>query len=98
MTDTIMFAFGSGSDCIAEEAKRRRLEERRLAREAAVEESIHLWESEIIPNWRAAAHNPRLRRVLWNGVPPKLREQVWKETAGNALALSKGTCFSLLSL
>lgn len=69
----------------------KQLRERRIARERAIEESTHIWESSILPDWKSAIRNPALRKLWWNGVPPKLRGAVWEKAFGNALALSKGS-------
>lgn len=68
------------------------MQERRLAREFKIEQSIYIWEKEIIPDWRVVHKNPNLRRLWWNGIPTKLRASVWQQAVGNALALSKGRC------
>ena len=74
-----------------EEKRRKALQERRLARELQVEQSIHVWEKEIIPDWRVVHRDPGLRKIWWNGIPTKLRASMWEHAAGNALTLSKGT-------
>ncbi|KIJ66252.1 hypothetical protein HYDPIDRAFT_174403 [Hydnomerulius pinastri MD-312] len=82
---------------MAEEKRRTALQERRLARELKIEQSIHVWEKEILPDWRVVLKNPGLRRLWWNGIPTKLRASMWERAAGNALALSKDnyrTCLS----
>ena len=66
------------------------LEERRLERERAVEESIPIWERDVVPDWRNALKEPRLRKLWWNGIPTKLRGLMWEQAVGNALQLSKG--------
>ena len=70
--------------------RKRALEERRLERERAVEESIPIWEREVVPDWRNALKEPRLRKLWWKGIPTKLRGQMWEQAVGNALQLSKG--------
>jgi hypothetical protein len=72
------------------EKKRRALRERRFAREKRIEESLHIWENEIIPDWKVVNTKPSLRRLWWNGIPSKLRASMWERAVGNALALSKG--------
>ena len=72
--------------------------ERYLAREREIEESIHTWESSILPDWKAAVRNPTFRKLWWNGVPPKLRGVIWERAFGNALTLSKGTRTSTSTL
>lgn len=55
-----------------------------------VEESMTIWEQQIMPDIKSALRDPRLRKMWWSGVPPKLRGVVWEKTVGNALALGKG--------
>lgn len=80
------------SDLLLEEKRRKALQERRLARELKIEQSIYIWEKEILPDWRVVHKNPNLRRLWWNGIPTKLRASMWQQAVGNALALSKGGC------
>ncbi|KAH7916486.1 rab-GTPase-TBC domain-containing protein [Hygrophoropsis aurantiaca] len=80
-----------------EEKRRKALQERRLARELKIEESIHIWEKEILPDWRVVNRNPALRRLWWNGIPTKLRASMWERAIGNALALSKDNYRACLS-
>ncbi|KAG6817950.1 hypothetical protein H0H87_012418 [Tephrocybe sp. NHM501043] len=73
----------------AAEKKRRALQERRIAREKSIEESIHIWEKEIVPDWRVVHKNPALRKLWWKGIPSKLRASMWERAVGNGLTLSK---------
>lgn len=73
------------------EKRRKALNERRLAREKTIEDTVHVWERDIMPDWRVVYRNAALRRLWWNGIPTKLRAQLWEKAVGNALALSKGT-------
>ena len=70
--------------------RKRALEDRRLERERAVEESIPIWERDVVPDWRNALKEPRLRKLWWEGIPTKLRGLMWEQAVGNALQLSKG--------
>lgn len=81
----------------AEEKRRKALQERRLARELKIEQSMYKWEKEILPDWRVVYKNPNLRRLWWNGIPTKLRASMWQQAAGNALALSKDNYKNCLS-
>ena len=81
-----------------EEDHRRKIqEERRLVRERHVEESLSIWEKQILPDWKTAVRTESLRKVWWNGIPPKLRGFVWENAIGNALALSKGRGHSIVA-
>lgn len=78
---------------LADAQRRQKVLERRLAREKEVEESAGQWEREVLPDWKAAVRDPRLKRLWWDGIPTKLRGRIWYLTLGNALALSKGELF-----
>ena len=78
------------TDCEAEK-RRQALQERRLAREKVIGDSLHIWEKEILPNWRVVYKNPELRKLWWRGIPSKLRATLWENVVGNDLALSKGS-------
>jgi hypothetical protein len=78
------------ANLISEEKRRKALQERRLARELKIEQSMYRWEKEIVTDWRAVYKNPNLRKLWWNGIPTKLRASMWQQAVGNALALSKG--------
>lgn len=82
---------------VAEEKRRKALQERRLARELKIEQSMYRWEKEIVTDWRAVYKNPNLRKLWWNGIPTKLRASMWQQAVGNALALSKDNYKSCLS-
>lgn len=79
-------------DALAEK-RRKALQERRLIREQKIEDSLHIWERDIVPDWRVVNKNPALRKLWWNGIPTKLRATMWEKAVGNALALSKGRDF-----
>ncbi|TBU49325.1 rab-GTPase-TBC domain-containing protein [Dichomitus squalens] len=81
----------------AEEKRRQALLERRLARERRIEESIGVWEREIVPDWTVVHRNTHLRRVWWQGIPTKLRASMWQAAIGNPLALSKDSFKTCLS-
>lgn len=74
----------------AEAARQTALASRRLQREQQVEETLAIWEKEIVPDWKVVNSNPQLRRLWWRGIPTKLRASMWERAVGNALSLSKG--------
>ncbi|KAJ7597469.1 rab-GTPase-TBC domain-containing protein [Mycena floridula] len=76
---------------IIAENRRKALQERRLAREKKIEDSLSVWEKEILPDWRVVHKNPALRKLWWKGIPSKLRASMWERAVGNPLALSKDT-------
>lgn len=80
------------------EKRRKALQERRLAREKKIDESLHLWEKEIVPDWRVVHKNPKLRKLWWKGIPTKLRASMWERAVGNPLALSKGEAINIVQM
>lgn len=72
------------------EKRRKAFQERRLAREKKIDDSLSIWEKEIVPDWKVVHKNPALRKIWWEGIPTKLRASMWANAVGNALALSKG--------
>lgn len=72
------------------EKRRKALNERRMAREKAIEETVHIWERDVLPDWRVVHRNAQLRKLWWRGIPTKLRAPLWAKAVGNGLALSKG--------
>ncbi|KAI9068695.1 RabGAP/TBC [Trametes sanguinea] len=81
----------------AEEKRRKALQDRRLARERRIEDSLHIWEREIVPDWTVVHRNPNLRRLWWQGIPTKLRAPMWQAAVGNSLVLSKDSYKTCLS-
>ncbi|KAF7307043.1 TBC1 domain family member 14 [Mycena indigotica] len=73
----------------AAEKRRQALQDRRSAREKRIEDSLPIWEKEIVPNWKAVHKNPTLRKLWWQGIPSKLRASMWENAVGNPLALNK---------
>ncbi|CAE6458144.1 unnamed protein product [Rhizoctonia solani] len=73
----------------AERQKKHELEQRRLARERAVEDSLHVWQHEVVPNWKDAIRKPHIRQMWWRGIPTRLRGEMWIKAIGNGLAISK---------
>ncbi|THH33409.1 hypothetical protein EUX98_g775 [Antrodiella citrinella] len=73
----------------AEDKRRKALQERRVLREKRIEETVAIWEKEILPDWTIVMRDTRLRKLWWQGIPTKLRATLWQHAVGNALALSK---------
>ncbi|CAE6526414.1 unnamed protein product [Rhizoctonia solani] len=73
----------------AERQKKQDLEQRRLARERAVEDSLHVWQREVVPNWKDAIRKPHIRQMWCQGIPTRLRGEMWIKAVGNGLAISK---------
>lgn len=73
-------------------AERRREEEaiaRRLRNDAKQIEATQIWEKEILPNWKVARRDARLRELWFRGAPPALRGRIWALAIGNAQMLPR---------
>ena len=73
-----------------EKQKRKLAEERRVAREKRAEEVVHIWEKQILPDWRVVHRSPELKKLWWQGIPTSMRGKMWENAVGNPLSLSKG--------
>ncbi|ODQ55244.1 hypothetical protein SAICODRAFT_88323 [Saitoella complicata NRRL Y-17804] len=47
----------------------------------------YVWETRVLPNWRTAVRDPRIRELWWQGIPSQLRGKVWGRCFGNALSV-----------
>ncbi|PVF96070.1 RabGAP/TBC [Serendipita vermifera] len=73
----------------AEEKRAEELQQRRRERENAVEASIPRWQKEVLPDWKVVQKEPSLRHMWWQGIPTKMRSQLWEKAIGNSLQMSK---------
>lgn len=80
---------------IAERLEAQRTQDEALAREKASRIKAEYWSNLLIPNWATEMTNPDLRashrKMWWNGIPPRLRGQVWSKAVGNDLEVTEGT-------
>ncbi|KAF2831907.1 hypothetical protein CC86DRAFT_442336 [Ophiobolus disseminans] len=81
-----------------EEAERlatQRARDEALAREKASHIKSEYWTTLLLPNWDAELTDPARRashrKMWWNGIPPRLRGQVWSRAIGNDLGVSSTT-------
>ncbi|GBE77620.1 RabGAP/TBC protein [Sparassis crispa] len=81
----------------AEEKRRKTLQHRRLERERRIEESIHIWQRDIVPDWTVVHRDPASRKLWWEGIPTKLRASMWQNAVGNSLVLGKDAYKTSLS-
>ncbi|KAF1914916.1 hypothetical protein BDU57DRAFT_579517 [Ampelomyces quisqualis] len=79
----------------AERLEAQRAEAEALAREKASRIKAEYWSSLLLPNWATEMTRPELmathRKMWWNGIPPRLRGQVWSRAIGNDLEVSSMT-------
>jgi hypothetical protein len=80
---------------ITERLEAQRAQEEALAREKASRVKAEYWSNLLIPNWATEMGNPELRashrKMWWNGIPPRLRGQIWQKAVGNDLEVTEGT-------
>jgi hypothetical protein len=79
----------------AERLEAQRAQDEALAREKASRVKADYWSNLLLPNWATEMTNPELRashrKMWWNGIPPRLRGQVWSKAVGNDLEVTEGT-------
>lgn len=72
-----------------------RAQDEALAREKASRIKADYWSNLLLPNWDTEMTKPELRashrKMWWNGIPPRLRGQVWSKAVGNDLEVTEGT-------
>jgi len=54
-------------------------------------EARAVWRDEIIPQWDKLKGTRRISDLVWLGVPPAVRGQVWMAELGNDLDVTEGT-------
>ncbi|KAF1929541.1 uncharacterized protein M421DRAFT_4011 [Didymella exigua CBS 183.55] len=79
----------------AERLEAQRTQDEALAREKASRIKADYWSNLLLPNWATEMTSPELRashrKMWWNGIPPRLRGQVWSKAVGNDLEVTEGT-------
>ncbi|KAI8935945.1 hypothetical protein NX059_007452 [Plenodomus lindquistii] len=79
----------------AERLEAQRAQEEALAREKASRIKAEYWSNLLLPNWTTEMTNPELRathrKMWWNGIPPRLRGEVWQKAIGNDLEVTEAT-------
>ncbi|KAH9860522.1 hypothetical protein J1614_011853 [Plenodomus biglobosus] len=78
----------------AERLEAQRAQEEALAREKASRIKAEYW-SNLLPKWATEMTDPELRathrKMWWNGIPPRLRGEVWQKSIGNDLEVTEAT-------
>jgi hypothetical protein len=64
---------------------------KREERDKKTTNAIHIWENEIIPQWKSKIKDKRTMHLWDQGVPPRCRKRVWKLKIGNESNISKNT-------
>lgn len=47
-----------------------------------------VWKEKILPNWDKKKHSRKLRDLVFEGIPPSVRGEVWKRVIGNELKVT----------
>ena len=80
---------------IPDRLEAQRAQEDALAREQASRVKADYWSNLLLPNWATEMEKPELRashrKMWWNGIPPRLRGEVWSKAVGNDLEVTEGT-------
>ncbi|KAE8847121.1 hypothetical protein HRS9122_04028 [Pyrenophora teres f. teres] len=79
----------------AERLEAQRAQEEAIAREKATRIKAEYWSTLLLPNWATEMTKSELRashrKMWWNGIPPRLRGQVWQKAIGNDLEVTEAT-------
>jgi len=80
---------------IPERLEAQRAQEEAIAREKATRIKAEYWSTLLLPNWATEMTKSELRashrKMWWNGIPPRLRGQVWQKAIGNDLEVTEAT-------
>lgn len=72
-----------------ERAKRDEAEVKMREREENLQKLANIWSTEVLPKWSAKTRSSaKVAQLVWNGIPPKQRCQVWKAVIGNELNIT----------
>jgi hypothetical protein len=74
---------------VQEKKEKERREKARLTKEKRLIEARGVWRDEIIPQWDKLKGTRRITDLVWQGVPPSVRGQVWGLELGNNLKITQ---------
>ncbi|KYQ91551.1 RabGAP/TBC domain-containing protein [Tieghemostelium lacteum] len=66
----------------------KRKEKQRKEREKRMEESVKVWNEDIIPNWDKRKDSKKVRDLVFQGIPSLVRSKVWPLLIGNDLNIT----------
>ncbi|RWS02176.1 TBC1 domain family member 14-like protein [Dinothrombium tinctorium] len=66
----------------------RKITNKRKKEEDRVIELIKVWQKDLLPNWSQVKNTKKVHDIWWVGIPPSIREKVWKLAIGNDLNLT----------
>ncbi|KAF1845710.1 uncharacterized protein K460DRAFT_355494 [Cucurbitaria berberidis CBS 394.84] len=79
----------------AERLEAQRTQDEALAREKNSRIKAEYWSTTLLPNWATEMTTPEVRtahrKMWWNGIPPRLRGEVWSKAIGNDLEITEVT-------
>eukprot|EP01087_Luapelamoeba_hula_P011202 TRINITY_DN3015_c0_g2_i4.p1 TRINITY_DN3015_c0_g2~~TRINITY_DN3015_c0_g2_i4.p1 ORF type:complete len:835 (-),score=195.61 TRINITY_DN3015_c0_g2_i4:29-2533(-) len=73
---------------LARAKEREKIEKTKLQREEALKKARIAWQ-EAIPKWTQFKNTAKLRKLVWQGVPPSMRDKVWPLSLGNDLNINQ---------
>ncbi|CAB3400504.1 unnamed protein product [Caenorhabditis bovis] len=69
------------------ERRQAKAEQKRLEEQAAA--ACRVWTEQILPKWLEMKDSKRCRELWWQGVPAKVRGEVWARQIGNEINITK---------
>ena len=88
-----MMAASAKADERREAARRVKIE----SKDHAVDNSMQIWEHDILARWDEARRERRTREMWWKGIAPRSRGPVWMRAIGNDLGLTEASFQAALS-
>jgi hypothetical protein len=61
---------------------------RELQGETATQKAASAWRKEVMPNWQVLLKKGKLTQIVFKGVPPTVRGEVWMMMLGNRLSIT----------
>lgn len=63
--------------------------EKKLYREAEIQEMMKTWENDILPNWDKKKKSKQVEKLVKKGIPPKVRGEIWLRLIGNPMGITQ---------
>jgi len=71
------------------EKKKKHIKRKKINREEKIIANTNTWLNDVLPNWKKKRHSYHIKSLCWDGIPPKIREKVWRRAIGNRLKITK---------
>lgn len=73
---------------IAEAMQQKQKKKEKMKREEFMRKATDIWLHDIIPNFSTRVEEKRTRKMWRQGLPPRVRGQIWQLAVGNSLQVN----------